>query len=349
MENRPDQRSLWLSRSFRSLCKLGPFRSFRSLCMRGSGLRAGALMVAVAMVAAVLAACSAAPATNVSPATSGSAGEVDLPGPDHPAWLLARSVLAQLVLDPAAVSELNGRLVYELLPPGVPPLPRVVAEPVVDFASAAALESAVNAGQLPSGTFGVLYDPEAWVFTPLAEQQNPVQAAEAAAAVAHAHGLRLIVTPAIDLAAVLDPSGTGPEWRQFLDTDLVGRLAKVADVVELQAQSLEQDTRVYTAFVQAAAAQANAARPGIDLLGGLSTNPSGMVIDAAELMADIPATRPVVDGYWLNVPAPGPQCPACHAAQPAVAAQVLALTPLTSAGFAAGVTVSRLLCAPGCG
>jgi hypothetical protein len=258
-------------------------------------------------------------------------------------------VLAQLVLDPAAVSELNGRLVYELLPPGVPPLPRVVAEPVVDFASAAALESAVNAGQLPSGTFGVLYDPETWAFTPLAEQQNPVQAAKAAAAVAHAHGLRLIVTPAIDLASVLDPSGTGPEWRQFLDLDLVGRLAKVADVVELQAQSLEQNTSVYTAFVQAAAAQANAARPGIDLLGGLSTNPSGVVIDAAELMADIPATRPVVDGYWLNVPAPGPQCPACHAAQPAVAAQVLALTPLTPAGFPAEVTVSRLLCAPGCG
>jgi hypothetical protein len=349
VENRPDQRSRWLSRPFRSLGKPGPRGSFRSLCGRGPGLRAGALMAALAMVAATLAACSATPATSVSPATSGSAGEIDLPGPDHPAWLLARSVLAQLVLDPAAVSELSGKLVYELLPPGVPPLPRVVAEPVVDFASAAALESAVNAGQIPSGTFGVLYDPEAWVFTPLAEQQNPVQAAKAAAAVAHAHGLRLIVTPAIDLAGVLDPSGTGPEWRQFLDLDLVGRLAKVADVVELQAQSLEQDTRVYTAFVQAAAAQANAARPGVDLLGGLSTNPPGVAIDAAELMADIPATRPVVDGYWLNVPAPGPQCPACHAAQPAVAAQVLALTPLTSAGFPAEVTVSRLLCAPGCG
>jgi hypothetical protein len=285
------------------------------------------------MAAATLAACSAAPATSVSPATSGSAGEVDLPGPGHPAWLLSRSVLAQLVLDPAAVSELSGKLVYELLPPGVPPLPRVVAEPVVDFTSAAALESAVNAGQLPSGTFGVLYDPESWVFTPLAEQQNPVQAATAAAAVAHAHGLRLIVTPAIDLAAVLDPNGTGPEWRQFLDLDLVGRLAKVADVIELQAQSLEQDTSVYTAFVQAAAAQANAARPGIDLLGGLSTNPPGEVIDAAKLMADVPATRPLVDGYWLNVPAPGAQCPACHAAQPAIAVQVLALTPLLRRDF----------------
>jgi hypothetical protein len=286
-----------------------------------------AAALAMTLATTTLVACSAAPGTSISPSTSGTAGLADLPGPGHPAWLLARSALAQLVADPVAVSELSGKLVYELLQPGEPPLPGVVAEPVVTFASAAALESAVNAGQLPSGTFGVLYDPEAWVFTPAAEQQNPVQAATAAVAVAHAHGLRLIVTPAIDLATVLDPGGAGPEWRQFLDLDLVGRLAKVADVVELQAQSLEQHTRVYTVFVQAAAAQGSAARPGIDLLAGLSTNPPGVAIEAKRLTADIRATRSVVEGYWLNVPVPGAQCPTCQAARPAVAVQVLAATP----------------------
>ena len=322
MEIRPDPRSLWLARAFRSLGKLGPFRS---LCSR---LRAGTLMAAaLAIATAMLAACSAAPATSVSPVTSGTAGEVALPGPGHPAWLLTRSVLNQLVLNPAAVSELNGKLVYELLQPGEPPLPRVVAEPVVTFASAAALESAVDAGKVPAGTFGVQYDPESWVFTPRAEQRNPVHVAAAAAAAAHAHGLRLIVAPAIDLTTVMDASGRGPEWRQFLDLDLVGRMAKVADVVELQAQSLEQDTGVYTAFVHAAAAQARAGRPGIDLLAGLSTNPPGRATDANELMADIRATRSTVDGYWLNVPGPGAQCPTCHAAQPGMAAQVLAMTP----------------------
>jgi len=331
LEIRPDPRSLWLSRAFRSLGKLGLFRSLgklgllRLLCSR---LRAGALMAAaLAMATATLAACSAAPATSVTPATSGSAGEVDLPGPGHPAWLLTRSVLNQLVLDPAAVSELNGKLVYELLQPGQPPLPRVVAEPVVTFASAAALESAVDAGKVPSGTFGVQFDPEAWVFTPAAEQRNLVHAAAAAAAAAHAHGLRLIVAPAIDLSTVLDSNSRGPEWRQFLDLDLVGRMAKIADVVELQAQSLEQDTGVYTAFVHAAAAQARAARPGVDLLAGLSTNPPGRATDAKELMADIRATRSTVDGYWLNVPSPGAQCPTCHAAQPEIAAQVLGVAP----------------------
>jgi hypothetical protein len=322
VEIRPDQRSLWLSRAFRSLWEFG---SLRPLCSR---LRAGALMAAaLAMTTATLAACSAAPATSVNPATPGTVGLADLPAPDHPAWLLAQSVLDRLILNPVAVSELSGKLVYELLQPGEPPLPGVVAEPVVTFASAAALESAVDAGKVPSGTFGVLYDPEAWVFTPLAEQRNPVQAATAAAAVAHAHGLRLIVTPAIDLATVLDPNGTGPQWRQFLDLGLIGRLAKVADVVELQAQSLEQHTGVYTAFVHAAAAQARAARSGIDLLAGLSTNPPGPAIDAKELTADIQATRPLVDGYWLNVPGHGVQCPTCHAAQPEMAVEVLAVAP----------------------
>jgi hypothetical protein len=286
-----------------------------------------AATLAIAIATATLAACSSGPATSVNPATSGTAGLADLPGLGHPAWLLARSVLAQLVLSPVAVSELSGRLVYELVQPGEPPLPRVVAEPVVSFASAAALKSAVDAGKLPSGTFGVLYDPEAWVFTPAAEQQNPVAAATSAAAVAHAHGLRFIVAPAIDLASVLDPTAAGTEWRQFLDLDLVGRLAKVADIVELQAQSLEQDTSVYTAFVRAAAAQASAARSGIDLLAGLSTNPPGVAIDAPELTADIGATRSVVGGYWLNVPVPGAQCPTCNAARPGIAVQVLRATP----------------------
>ena len=286
-----------------------------------------AAALAMTMATAMLTACSAGPAASVSPSTSGTAGLADLPGPGHPAWLLSRSVLAQLVLDPVAVSELSGKLVYELLQPGEPPLPGVVAEPVVDFASAAALESAVDAGKLPSGTFGVLYDPEAWVFTPVAEQQNPVRAVTAAAAVAHAHGIRLIVAPALDLTTVLAPGGTDPGWRQFLDLDLVGRLAKVADVVELQAQSLEQNASVYTAFVQAAVAQATAARSGIDLLAGLSTNPPGVPMEARQLTAAIQATRSVVDGYWLNVPVPGMQCPTCNAARPGIAVQVLRATP----------------------
>ena len=292
--------------------------------------RAGTLVAAAAAVTLAvptLAACAAAPASSFSSPASSATVRAPLPGRGHPAWLVSRSVLAQFVEDPAAVNQLRGKLVYEILQPGQPPLPGVVAEPVVTFASAAVLKNAIRARQLPPGIFGVLYDPEAWTFTPAAEQQNPVQAATAAAAVAHAHGMRFIVAPAIDLTNVLSSSGTGPRWRQFLSLDLIGRLAKVADVVELQAQSLELDTGAYRAFVQAAAAQASTARPGVGLLAGLSTNPPGVPIEARQLTSAIQATRSLVDGYWLNVPAPGARCPACNAPRQDIAVQALQVQP----------------------
>ena len=275
----------------------------------------------------VLAACSAAaPESHSSPQprTSGASG-TSLPPRRSPAWLLTRSALSQLTADPAVRAKLRGALVYEILQPGQRPLARITAKPVITFASAAALEAAVTGGRVPAGTYGVLYDPEAWSFTPVAEQRDPVLAATRAAAVAHAHGLRLIVTPALNLTTVLAP-GT-PRWRAFLDLNLVARLAGVADIVEFQAQSLERDTATYTAFVQAATSQASTANPRIIVLAGLSTNPPGAPVDSQQLTAAVQATRSMVDGYWLNVPGQGPRCPTCNAPRPDIAIQTLQSLP----------------------
>jgi hypothetical protein len=263
--------------------------------------RAGTFVTAAAAITAAvvpLAACTAAAAPTPSTPVPNSSATVlsDLPGPGHPAWLLTRPVLAQVISNPAVVARLRGKLVYEILQPGQPPLAGVVAEPVVTFASAAVLKSAV-------------------------------QAATSAAAVAHAHGLRFIVAPAIDLTAILSAGSTAPRWRQFLDLGLIGRLAKVADIVDIQAQRLEQDAGVYATFVAAAAAQASLASPGIGLVAGLATNPPGAPVDAQRLTAAIQATRSVVAGYWLNVPSPGIRCPTCDAARPQVAIQVLLTQP----------------------
>jgi len=140
--------------------------------------------------------------------------------------------------------------------------------------------------------------------------------------VAHAHGLRLIVAPALNLATVLAP-GRGQRWQAFLALHLAGQMAKVADIVELQAQSLERDTATYAAFVRAATAQANAARPGITVLAGLSTNPPGAPVDTQQLTSAIQATRSAVNGYWLNIPGQGPRCPTCNASRPDIAIQIL--------------------------
>lgn len=282
--------------------------------------RRAALSIAVTAAAAasaiwILAACSAtSPRGHASPTAR---------PPSNPAWLLTRSALSQLTADPAVKDKLRGSRVYEILQPGQQPLAQVNAEPVVIFASATALEDAVSSGEVPAGTYGVLYDPEAWSFTPVTEQRDPLHAATRAAEAAHAHGLRLIVAPALNLTKVLKPSRREPRWRQFLDLNLVGRLARIADVIELQAQSLERDTATYTTFVRTATSQAKATNPSIKVLAGLSTNPPGAPANSQHLTAAIQATQSIVDGYWLNIPGQGPRCPTCNAPRPDIAIQTL--------------------------
>ena len=285
--------------------------------------------VVVVTAALLLTACSATVSSARHPSPAPVTSRAD--GTGHPTvpvhgnliWLLTRSALSQLLADPSIRAELQAAQVYEILQPGQQPVTGFAAKPVVTFAFAAALEDAVNSGQIPAGTYGVLYDPEAWSFTPAAEQRDPVLAATQAAAVAHGHGLRLIVTPALNLTTVLQPGSTQPRWRQFLDLNLVGSLARVADVIELQAQSLERDSGTYAGFVKAAAAQASAANPAVTVLAGLSTNPPGAPVSSQHLAAAIQATRSVVAGYWLNIPGQGPRCPTCNAPRPDIAIQTL--------------------------
>jgi hypothetical protein len=264
-------------------------------------------------VAGVLAGCAG---QSPSPAPASTAGS-------RVTWMLTRSALAQMLDEPSVRPLLERTHVDELLQPGQRPLTGVSAEPVVTFSSVADLRAALAESALPPGTRAVLYDPEVWSYTPPAEQRNPVAAAAQAAGLAHAHGLKIIIAPALNLTAVLAPGSPAPRWRQFLDLGLTRSLARVADAVEVQAQSLERDPAAYAAFVREAAAQARAAHPGVSVLAGLSTNPPGAAVNSRQLTAAIQASRADVDGYWLNIPGPGPRCPTCNAAQPDIGAEVL--------------------------
>jgi len=104
---------------------------------------------------------------------------------------------------------------------------------------------------------------------------------------------------------------------------IAGDAARYADVIDIQAQGSETNTAAFAAFVTAAAAQARAANPHVIVLAGISTNPTGHQVSAAQMRAAITATAGTVDGYWLNIPAGGPSCPRCGQPQPQVVAAAL--------------------------
>jgi hypothetical protein len=243
--------------------------------------------------------------------------------PPAPAWLLARQALAQVATNALVAADLARTRVYELVQPGQRPLALAGAVPAVIFASAADLVRAVSRGRLPGRTQAVVYDPEAGPFTPPGEQRDPVAAAAAAAHAARLHGLQFIVAPALNLTTVLAAGSRSSRAELFLELELAGQFAEHADVIEFQAQSLERETASYAGFVAAAAQQARQASPGVGLLAGLSANPPGTAVTAAQLVYAIRATERVVDGFWLNIPGPGPHCPTCNPPRPEVAIATL--------------------------
>jgi hypothetical protein len=288
------------------------------------GSYAPAWLVAAATVACALGSCSAqaggakaagsppAPPAN-SPATASHSA---------PEWMLTRSALSQLSTDPGVRTGLAGARIYQLLQPGQRPLGGLQTVPVVVFTAVTDLVKAVTGRHLPAGTRAVLYDPEAWSFTPVAEQRNPGPAVAQAAAAAHAHGLQLIAAPALNLVTVQERS-PAPRWRQFLSMRIAAGVAAHADIVELQAQSLERDAAGYASFVREAARQVRTANPRAAVLAGLSTNPPGAAVSSQQLTAAMQATRGIVSGYWLNIPGRGPKCPTCNASQPGIGIQAL--------------------------
>jgi hypothetical protein len=192
------------------------------------------------------------------------------------------------------------------------------------FSSYAALQAAFAAGSIPSSVQAIMYDDEAWRFTPIEEQHNFALYVQKAADLVHSHHMQLIATPATDLVSVLDPLGQGSTYNRFLSLNIIKAAAQSADVVEIQAQGSEARLSTYAPFVHAAAAQANAANPHVVVLAGLSTNPDGQKVTGQQLYAAFQATSSDVSGYWLNIPGnQGGYCPRCGTPQPQVAINFL--------------------------
>ncbi len=240
-------------------------------------------------------------------------------------WLLAGKAAAALALNADASELLEGTepfvlcgLKFKGLPPGWK------AIPIGAFKSVDGVRNALADNALASDVKGVMYDYEAWRFTPEEEQKNPAGYVKEAADLVHANRLLFFTAPAVDLVPVLAPNGDRKHQDEtYLRLGIAADAARYADVFAVQSQRFERDTGLYARFVKEAASQARQANPKVIVLAGVSTQPSGQFVTADDILRAIDATRDFVDGYWLNIPGPSKYSPAVTEFRPDIAINVL--------------------------
>jgi hypothetical protein len=161
-----------------------------------------------------------------------------------------------------------------------------------------------EAGRIPDDVEVVMYDPERWKATPADERRDPIDAMRTFAAVARSAGYdQVIVTPHQNLMQVADAVCAADEGETneeaFVRCGVPYAAASVADVVEIQAQELQERPADYAAFVEAAAAQARSADPDVAVVAGLSTRFSS---NADGMLRAWESVSEVVDGHYLAMP-----------------------------------------------
>jgi len=225
-------------------------------------------------------------------------------------WLFAQPGASAIAADPTASNYLNGSspIVMKGTNTFIPAAWKAI--PYEAFASYAAMQSAFQNGTLVHGEQAIMYDNEDWSLTPIDEQEHPALYEKLAANLVHGAGLLFISAPALDLVKVVDP-GCSPFWQCYLNLGLAAGGARYADIFDIQAQSLENNTAKYANFVQLATAQARHANPRVMVLAGLSTDPNGRTTTESAILAAIAATRNIIDGYWFNIPTTSVNCPSC--------------------------------------
>ena len=239
---------------------------------------------------------------------------------EHPlVWLFAGSGVSRLASAPGGRALLAGPLNHR--DTWVFGKSRFTPKNATRLAGAPSLSIFRHAIRQPVS--GVLLDLEHWPMTPARQQIHPIATYVRAAAIARAHGVLMIATPAFDLVRATRPHYRGRIYPEFLRLALAGRIAPYVDVYEIQAQGAENNPAAYRSLVRAVARQVHASNPAAMILAGLSTGPSGQRTTSEILYRDVQLTRTIVSGYWLNIPGHGAACPRCTGPRPAVAIKLL--------------------------
>ena len=172
--------------------------------------------------------------------------------------------------------------------------------PVLSYTSYAQFSANVKNGAIKYPYKWVMYDPEDWSQTPVGEQQNPVLYMKLFGQLAHAHGLKVVEAPAMDLCSVSGTkyprlSGeTCSAW--FSRVNIAGAAATDGNIFILQDESNTTNLSGYDSLYTSSAAQARAANSGISVYSEVSTANG----TAAQMTAAAKSISP--DGMYVAAP-----------------------------------------------
>lgn len=261
------------------------------------------------LAAAIVLALSAAGAAAVLGATGTASAQPSRSVGSTLHWAMASSSLHNISAANSAQASRDfdsaNTVIQSSSPLTVDPVPSGWSSARTDrWASYAQFAFDVHRGAVPSYVRVVHYDNEAWSETPLAEQLHPSYYEQKFCALAHSHGWLCYLGPAQDLCNVLaKPSGDN-DAQCYLDLNLAGNAARYADMIDIQAQTLEPEgANAYASFLRKAAAQARAADPKVLVLGNISPTPNGHTVSAQQMYACATAALPYVSGFYTTVEA----------------------------------------------
>ncbi len=179
------------------------------------------------------------------------------------------------------------------------------ATPTLIYHSYARFTADVAAGRIDPRIQAVAYDPERWRLTPSTEQRSPAAYMQLFGALARAHGLRVIETPARDLmevgAAACHAAPGERLTHAYLRCGLPAEAARDSDIIEVQSQVVEFSLRRFGNLLAAAGAQARAANPRVIVLAGVSTRPPSGAATFGSMVADARSAARRGCGLWVNV------------------------------------------------
>ncbi len=181
---------------------------------------------------------------------------------------------------------------------------RYATTPVLSYTSYAQFSSDIRSGAITYPYKWVMYDPENWSATPVSEQQDPVKSMTLFGQLAHAHGMKAVMAPSLDLAWVpgtvlpLRRGETGNQW--YLRVNIAGKAAAAGDIYLLQNESNTTSGGQYAYMFNTAESQAQAANPDAQVFSEVSTVNG----TAAQMATAAQSISP--DGYYVaaagNIP-----------------------------------------------